>query len=82
MSAIALSENFHQMIFINLGRGLYPGWQPWSNMTIMLWHGMIMVIHTRHGMIMVIDTRHGLIMVIHARHGMIMVNSYHGYHEI
>ena len=30
-----------------------PGWQPWSNMAIMVWHGMIMVIHTRHGMIMV-----------------------------
>ena len=33
----------------------YPGWQPWSNMKIVLWHGMIMVIHTRHGVIMVIS---------------------------
>ena len=32
---------------------IYLGWQPWSNMTIMLWYGMIMVIHTRHGMIKV-----------------------------
>ena len=23
----------------------YPGWQTWSIMTIMLWHGMIMLIH-------------------------------------
>ena len=28
------------------------GWQPWLNMTIMLWNGMIMVIHTRQGIIM------------------------------
>ena len=27
-------------------------WQPWSNMTIMLCHGMIMVIHTHQGVIM------------------------------
>ena len=31
---------------------IMSGWQPWSNMTIMLWHGMIMVINTRHGVIM------------------------------
>ena len=29
-----------------------PGWQPWSSITIMLWHGKIMVIRTCHGMIM------------------------------
>ena len=28
-----------------------PGWQPWSNMMIMLWHLLVMVIHTRHGLI-------------------------------
>ena len=39
-------------------------WQPWSNMTIKLWHGMIMLIHTRHAMITVIHTRHGMMMVI------------------
>ena len=29
-----------------------PGWQPLSNMTIMLWYGLIIVIHTFHGMLM------------------------------
>ena len=31
----------------------HPWWQPWPNMTIRLWHGIIMVIHTRRGMITV-----------------------------
>ena len=36
----------------------YPGWQPWSNMKIMLWHGMIMVIYSHNGVIMA-RSRHG-----------------------
>ena len=32
-----------------------PGLTAMVNMTIMLWHGMIMVIHTRHGMIMAVS---------------------------
>ena len=36
-----------------------PGWQSWSNMTIMLRYGMIMVIHIRHGM-MTARSWHGI----------------------
>ena len=32
-----------------------PGLQPWSNMTMMLCHGMNMVFHTHHDMVMAIS---------------------------
>ena len=46
-----------------------PGWQPWSNMTIMLWHGMIMVIHTRLGMIMAGSLHCGHVFPIREEYG-------------
>ena len=57
---------FSDIVLEKLG-GSNLGWQPYSNMTIMLWHGMIMVIHTRYCVIMARSWH------VHHEYSMIMV---------
>ena len=41
-------DDYEDQNAVEFMRGTLPGWQPWSNMMIMLWHDMNKVIHTCH----------------------------------